>query len=141
MWLDLLEVFKYFSNCVFNGRGYVTAEKNFRSLHREVASDYAYNADRVEQARKSIVHYNQLVKELFNGKEGEMGVNFDQLQRGTHLYFITSKSKSNFTFRQSSDYLNVGRSKKEDKWQEVNLSIVDSYRTYTFLKRLKLKKF
>lgn len=59
-----------------------------------------------------------------------MGVDFDQLQRGTHVYFVASKSKSNFSFRQSSDYLNVGRSKKQDKWQDVNLSIVDSYRTY-----------
>ena len=105
-----MEVFKDFSNRVFNGKGYITAEKNFRSLHREIASDYAYRTGRLEQARKSIVQHNQLVKKLFNGKEGEIGVDFDQLQRGTHLYFVTSKSKSNFTFRQSSDYLNVGRS-------------------------------
>ena len=59
-----------------------------------------------------------------------MGVDFDQLQKGTHLYFITSKSKSNFTFRQSSDYFNVGRSKKEDKFEDVDLSSVNSYRTF-----------
>lgn len=114
-WLDLLEFFKDFCNRVFNGRGYVTAKKSFRSLQSEIASDYAYRTERLEQARKSIVHYNQLVKELFNGKEGEMGVDFDQIQRGSHLYFVTSKGKSSFTFRQSSDYLNVGRIKKEDK--------------------------
>ena len=129
-WLELLEVFKDFCNRVFNGKGYITAERNFRNLQGEIASDYAYRTDRLEQARKNIVHYNQLVKELFNGKEGEMGVDFDQLQRGSHVYFVTSKSKSNFTFRQSSDYLNVGRSKKEDKWEDLDLSPVDSYRTY-----------
>jgi hypothetical protein len=132
-WLDLLEFFKDFCNRVFNGRGYVTAEKSFISLQSEIASDYAYRTERLEQARKSIVHYNQLVKELFNGKEGEMGVDFNQLQRGTHLYFVTSKGKSNFSFRKSSDYFNVGRSKKEDnKWEDIHLSSVDSYQTYDF---------
>ena len=129
-WLDLLEVFKDFCNRVFNGRGHVTAEKSFRNLLREVASDYAYRTDRLERARKSVVQHNQLVKELFNGKEGGMGVDFDQLQRGTHLYFVTSKGKSSFNFRQSSDYLNVGRSKKEDKWEDIDLSLVGSYQTY-----------
>jgi len=99
-------------------------------LQNEITSDYAYRTDRLEQARKSIVHYNQLVKELFNGKEGEMRIDFDQIQRGTHLYFVTSKGKSNFNFRKSSDYFNMGRGKKEDKWEDVNLSLVDSYRTY-----------
>ena len=98
-------------------------------MQREVASDYAYRTERLEQARKFIVQHNQLVKELFNGKEGEMGVDFDQLQRGTHIYFVTSKSKSSFSFRQSSDYLNVGRGKKGDKWEDIGLSSVDSYRT------------
>ena len=129
-WLELLDVFKDFCNRAFNGRGYVKAEKGFRSLQREVASDYAYRTERLEQARKSVVQYNQLVKELFNGKEGEMGVDFDQLQRGAHVYFVTSKSKSNFAFRQSSDYLNVGRGKKGDKWEDIDLSSVDSYQTY-----------
>lgn len=129
-WLDLLEVFKDFSNRVFNGKGYVKAKKSFRSLQSEIASDYAYRTERFEQARKSIDQYNQLVKELFNGREGEMGVDFNQIQRGTHLYFVTSKSKSNFTFRQSSDYFNVGRSKKEEKWENLDLSLVNSYQTY-----------
>ncbi len=129
-WLDLLEVFRDFCNRVFNGRGYITAEKNFRSLQSEIASDYAYNTDKLEHAHKSVVQNNQLVKELFIGKEGEMGVDFDQIQRGTHLYFVTSKSKSSFNFRQSSDYLNVGRSKKENKWEDLDLSLVNSYQTY-----------
>jgi len=131
-WLDLEEVFKDFCNRVFNGRGYITAEKNFRSLQSEITSDYAYNTDRLGQAYKSVVQHNQLVKELFSGKEGKMGVNFDQLKRGTHIYFITSKGKSDFTLRHSSDYLNIGRSKSEseDKWKDVSLSSVDSYRTY-----------
>ena len=59
-----------------------------------------------------------------------MGVAFEQLQRGTHVYFVTSKGKSSFTFRQSSDYLNVGRSKKGDKWEDIDLSSVNSYQTY-----------
>ena len=129
-WLELLDVFRDFCNRAFNGRGYVKAEKSFRSLQGEVASDYAYRTDRLEQARKFIVQHNQLVKELFNGKEGEMGVDFDQLQRGTHVYFVTSKSKSDFAFRQSSDYLNVGRGKKGGKWQDIDLSSVNSYQTY-----------
>jgi len=129
-WLDLLEVFKDFCNRVFNGRGYITAERNFRSLQSEIFSDYAYNTDRLEQAHKNVVQHNQLVKELFNGKEGEMGVDFDQIQRGTHLYFVTSKGKSSFNFRHSSDYINVGRSKKEEKWEDLDLSSVNSYQTY-----------
>ena len=132
-WLDLLEFFKDFSNHFFNGKGYVTAEKNFRVLLREVVSDYAYRTEGLEQARKSVVHYNRLVKELFNGKEREMGINFDQLQRGTHMYFVTSKSKSNFPFRHSSEYLNVGRSKKKDgKWEDEDLSLINSYQYYDF---------
>jgi hypothetical protein len=133
-WLDLLEIFKDFCNRVFNGRGYITAEKSFTSLQCEIASDYAYRTERLEQAHKSIVHYNQLVKELFSGKEGKMGVDFSQIQKGTHLYFVTSKSKSNFNFRQSSDYFNVGRIKKKEdnKWEDIHLSLVDSYRTYDF---------
>ena len=71
-----------------------------------------------------------MVKELFNGKEGEMEVDFEQLQRGSHVYFVTLKSKSNFSFKQNSDYFNVGRSKEEDKWENVDLSLVDSYRAY-----------
>ena len=129
-WLDLLEAFKDLCNRVFNGRGHVTAEKSFRSLQGEIASDYAYRTERLEQARKSVVQHNQLVKELFNGKEGGMEVNFDHLQRGAHVYFVTSKGKSSFAFRQSSDYLNVGRSKKDDKWRDLDLSLVDSYKTY-----------
>ncbi len=129
-WLDLLEVFKDFCNRVFNGRGYLKAEKSFRNLQSEIASDYAYSTDRLEQARKRIVQHNQLVEELFNGKEDEMKVNFDQIQRGTHLYFVTSKGKSSFNFRQSSDYFNIGRSKRGEKWEDVDLSSVDSFRTY-----------
>lgn len=128
-WFDLLEVFKDFCNRIFNGRGYVKAEKSFRNLQSEIASDYAYSTDRLEQARNRIVQHNQLVKELFNGKEGEMGVDFEQIQRRTHLYFVTSKSKSSFNFRQSSDYLNVGRSKKDEKWKDLDLSSVNTYRT------------
>ncbi len=82
------------------------------------------------QARKNIVQYNKLVKELFNGKKGEMGVDFDQLQRGSHVYFVTSKSKSSFSFKQSSDYFNVGRTKRKEKWDDVDLSLIDNYRTY-----------
>jgi len=101
-------------------------------LQCEIVSDYAYRTERLEQARRNIVQHNQLVKELFNGKEGKMGVDFDQIQRGTHLYFVTSKGKSSFNFRQSSDYLNVGRSKKEDKWENLTLSSVNCYQTYDF---------
>lgn len=35
-------------------------------------------------------------------------------------------------YNKSSDYFNVGRIKKEDEWEDINLSLVDSYRTYDF---------